>query len=254
MANQIRARLYSIVRTTFFRVFVSLILFWTILSILGFLRDKSSVIDTAFVFVEITQLYLTLLPIGVGSWYILFRSTSFQNNIPCQQHDSKSLFGSFAVAMIMNALFMLGLSICSVIAILCLGNRLTFSSASCLAETLAILCLISLSRTAWSCLCVELVRSRIIGILLALLSSCPILQFFLIDWEVEALNLFGIHSSSLPITSYTSYMIHDSLFMQNGKSVVFDHLDPHISMVVLTVFILLFSLGTLLIVPRRDVV
>lgn len=210
--------------------------------------------DTAYIFVQMTQLYLTLLPIAVGSWHILFRSTGFQNNVPCQQHDMKSLFSSFAVSMITNAFFMLGLSICSVIIILGMGDRLTSSSASCMAETILILCMISLSRTAWSCLCIEVVRTRIVGVLLALLSSCPILQFFLIDWEVEVLNLFGIHSSSLPITSYSSYMIHDSLFLQNGKTIFFDRLDPHISIVVLTVLILLFSLGTLFIATRRDVV
>ena len=254
MVDQIRARFYAIVRSKTFLLVLIVCVFWVLFATIGLLTgDSSEPINTSYVFVQITRLYIENVPIGAAGWYICYRKSRYQNQIPCQQYEMKSLFGNFCASMCMSNIFMLGHFVCAIIVVLIMGDRIIASSCLNLAGTLAVLFLISVSRTAWTCLCTEMVRDHVVGTVLGLISSTAILQTFLLDGEIKVCGLLGIKASSLPVTSYTTYCIHEALFKGNGKVVLFNHINPYAAVLVLIGFIAVFSLGTVLLVRKRDV-
>ena len=254
MVDQIRARFYIIVRSKTFLLILIVCIIWAIFATIGLVTgDPSEPVNTSYVFVQITRLYIENVPIAAAGWYICYRKGKFQNQISCQQYEMKSLLGNFGAAMCMNTIFMIGHIVCSLVVILLMRDRILFSSFLNLGGTLVILFLISFSRTAWTCLCTELVRDHVIGTVLGLVSSTAIMQTFLLDGEIVGASLLGIHASSLPITSYTTYCIHEALFKGNGKCILFNHINPYAAVLVLIGFVSLFSLGTVLLVRKRDV-
>ena len=254
MVDQIRARFYVIVRSKTFLLVLVACFVWVLFSAVGLVTgDPSEPVNTSYILVQITRVYLEIVPIAAAGWYICYRKGKYQNQIPCQQYEMKSLLGNFGSAMCMNTFFMLGNIICSLVVILLMRDRILFSSFLNLGGTLVVLFLISVSRTAWTCLCTELVRDHVVGTVLGLISSTALLQTFLLDGEIKACGLLGIKASSLPVTSYTTYCIHEALFKGNGKVVLFNHINPYAAVLVLIGFIAVFSLGTVLLVQKRDV-
>lgn len=253
MIALLRAKIYPAVRSKSFRIFLAFVLFWTFMETIDLLTDSEAAGNTGFLYLVIFQYYLIALPLGASAWYGMFRVHHFHNNVPFLVYDKKAMWTGLLSAFLINTVLILALTAYCVILSLFSGKGVVRTPASDILKALFVLYLISYARTALTCFFAELTKSRLGGALLGLGDCIGLYQILLIYLQVCVLGLFGIHESTLPLSSYSTYFLIENMAEEKMGVMTMSRTSVPVVGAVLVCFILVFTMGTYLIIRHRDI-
>ena len=253
MIALLRAKIYPAIRSKSFRIFLAFVLFWTFLETIDLLTDGELKGNTGFLFLVIFQYYLIALPLGTSACYGMFRVHHFHNNFAFLVYDKKAMWSGLLSAFLINTVLILCLTVYCTILSMFPAKGIEKSPTSDILKMLFVLYLVSYARTALTCFFTEITKSRLGGALLGLADCIGLYQIFLIYFQVGGLRLLGIHESTLPITSYSTYYLIENMATYKMSFMTMHRTNVSAAGIVLGLYILVFTIGTYLLIRHRDI-
>ena len=253
MPSLVRAKLYPAVKSKSFVIFLAVMVVWAVSAVLSLCSSRYVDKDSAFFYFTFFETYMQFLPIGVASWYGIFKKNHCSYNIAFQVEDKKTLASGIVAAHVMQLAFLAALTILGLLICGLPGFSWEVSSIRTFGKLVMLICLMSICRTSTTVFFTELLRSRLGGALLGLGFSTGFFQLFLLDSEVRLCYFLHITETSFPLTSNTPYLMFYNLRDAGHSHITFEAVPFLLSALLLLVYTAIFTGLTLRLVFKRDI-
>lgn len=255
MIGILRARLYRILRSKTFYVFLLIIGGWFLIQTfkLWVINTSDGTVNYGYYYWGSFEFYVTLIPLFAPAWYSSLSSQDLLSGIPFQKKNSQVFVSGALIAFGINTLAMTLLV--GVLNLNCMLVPSHFSGdLSCIPTILAGAYLYSFSLTAMSIFLTELVRSRLYASIWGLLYSTGIIYIFAVHGEVLLARLLGKSESNLPLIELTQYTQFYRISVESRTHLVsMEYVDAPKMVIVLILIMALYMGLAWLINNKRDV-
>ena len=254
MIALIRARLYSVVKSRSFVIFLVTMTIWALWNVVDAqVSSQISNAETAYIYWNMINLFALLLPVSASTWYGCFKPHHVSFNVPFQVEDKRFKWVGILTTYALEAVGFFALMILAFVAEHLPTCKMEHSSAATTLKVILIIFLICFFRTGFVIFFTELTKSRLGGALFGIAFVCGVVQVFSLDLEVRICALLGITETTLPVTSHTTYVIYSTLLAPDDRHITFEG-TPMLGTCLYLLLVGMLFLGlTQYLVQKRDV-
>ncbi|MBP5493259.1 MAG: hypothetical protein J6Y08_10495 [Clostridiales bacterium] len=254
MIALIRARLYSVVKSKSFAIFLVTMTIWALWNIID--AQVSSTIsnaETAYIYWNMINLFGIILPVGASTWYGCFMPHHVSFNVPFQVDDKHVKWVGILTTYVLETAGFLVLMILAFVAEHLPTCKMEHSSAATTLKVILVIFLICFFRTGFVIFFTELTKSRLGGALFGIVFVCGAVQVFSLDLEVRIYDFLGITETTLPVTTHTTYFIYSTLLAMDDRHITFES-TPMLGTCLYLLLVGMLFLGlTQYLIQKRDV-